>query len=75
MIEVTFLGTGSGIPSLKRNHAAIVLEHSTNEREAILFDCGEGTQKQFMKEDFYYSLACRSFRRTDSFDPIYELGR
>jgi len=49
MIEVTFLGTVSGIPSLKRNHPAIVLEYSSDERETILFDCGEGTQKQFMK--------------------------
>lgn len=49
MIEVTFLGTVSGVPTTKRNHPAIVLEHSTDEREVLLFDCGEGTQKQFMR--------------------------
>lgn len=49
VIEITFLGTVSGIPSLERNHPAIVLEHSTDEREVLLFDCGEGTQKQFMR--------------------------
>jgi ribonuclease Z len=49
MIEVTFLGTVSGIPSLDRNHPAIVLEYSSDEREVFLFDCGEGTQKQLMR--------------------------
>lgn len=49
MIEITFLGTVSGIPSLERNHPAIVLEYSSDEREVLLFDCGEGTQKQFMR--------------------------
>jgi ribonuclease Z len=49
MIEITFLGTVSGIPSLDRNHPAIVLEYSSDEREVLLFDCGEGTQKQLMR--------------------------
>ncbi|MEM5793485.1 MAG: MBL fold metallo-hydrolase, partial [Candidatus Aenigmatarchaeota archaeon] len=49
MIAITFLGTVSGIPSLNRNHSSIVLEHFTDEREVLLFDCGEGTQKQLMK--------------------------
>ncbi len=48
------LGTVSGIPSLNRNHPAIVLEYSTEEREVLLFDCGEGTQKQFMKSDISF---------------------
>jgi ribonuclease Z len=51
MIVITFLGTVSGIPSLNRNHSAIVLEHFTDERKVFLFDCGEGTQKQLMKSD------------------------
>jgi ribonuclease Z len=46
MIEITFLGTVSGIPTTKRNHPAIVLEYSSYERDVLLFDCGEGTQKQ-----------------------------
>lgn len=49
MIIVTFLGTGSGIPSIKRNHSAIALEYFTDYRDVLLFDCGEGTQKQLMK--------------------------
>jgi ribonuclease Z len=48
MIEVTFLGTVSGIPTTKRNHPAIVLDYYSDERETLLFDCGEGTQKQLM---------------------------
>jgi len=49
MIIVTFLGTVSGIPSLKRNHPAIALEYFSDYRDVLLFDCGEGTQKQLMK--------------------------
>lgn len=49
MIEITFLGTVSGIPSKKRNHPAIVLEYFGEEKATLLFDCGEGTQLQLMK--------------------------
>jgi ribonuclease Z len=49
MIIVTFLGTVSGIPSIKRNHPAIALEYFSDYRDVLLFDCGEGTQKQLMK--------------------------
>ncbi len=40
-ITVTILGTGSGIPSVSRWHAAVALSF---EGENILFDCGEGAQ-------------------------------
>src|SRR3989338_19168 len=46
MIDIIFLGTGSSIPTLRRNHPAILLKYKA---EAMLFDCGEGTQKQFRK--------------------------
>lgn len=49
MIEITFLGTVSGIPTPDRNHAAIILEYYGEKKSTILFDCGEGTQKQLMK--------------------------
>lgn len=49
MIQVTFLGTVSGIPSKDRNHPAIILEYFGEEKETLLFDCGEGTQKQLMQ--------------------------
>lgn len=48
MIEITFLGTVSGIPSKDRNHPAIVFEYYEEGKDTLLFDCGEGTQKQLM---------------------------
>lgn len=45
-INVTFLGTGSSIPTERRSHTATLLKYK---REMILFDCGEGTQRQFRK--------------------------
>lgn len=43
MIQITFLGTGSMMPTKQRNHSAIVLSYQA---ENILMDCGEGTQRQ-----------------------------
>ena len=45
-INLTFLGTGSSIPTARRNHPAILLKYKA---ENILIDCGEGTQRQFRK--------------------------
>lgn len=45
-INITFLGTGAAVPSLKRRHPAILLQYKG---EYILFDCGEGTQLQMQK--------------------------
>ena len=45
-IKLTFLGTSAQIPTAKRNHTAILL---TYDKENILVDCGEGTQRQFRK--------------------------
>lgn len=47
-IKITFLGTGSAIPSPTRNHTAILAQFSN---ESILIDCGEGTQLQFRKAE------------------------
>lgn len=46
MIKITFLGTSDAIPSAKRNHTSILLNY---QKENILIDCGEGTQRQFRK--------------------------
>ncbi|MDP3990140.1 MAG: ribonuclease Z [archaeon] len=43
MTTVTFLGTGCMQPTKQRNHAGILLSSGT---ENILFDCGEGIQRQ-----------------------------
>lgn len=45
-INITFLGTGAAIPSLKRRHAAILFHYGPDN---FLFDCGEGTQLQMEK--------------------------
>ncbi len=42
-MEITFLGTGSMLPTKERNGTAVLL---TYRDQGILFDCGEGTQKQ-----------------------------
>ena len=46
IIELTFLGTASAIPTRLRNHTSIIIKISNR---MILFDCGEATQKQIMK--------------------------
>ncbi|XP_037228351.1 zinc phosphodiesterase ELAC protein 1-like [Falco rusticolus] len=46
LMDITFLGTGSAYPSPTRGASALVLHR---EGECWLFDCGEGTQTQFMK--------------------------
>ncbi|PIN87671.1 ribonuclease Z [Candidatus Woesearchaeota archaeon CG10_big_fil_rev_8_21_14_0_10_32_24] len=44
MIKITFLGTGCMQPTKQRNHSAILFSYKG---ENLLFDCGEGTQRQF----------------------------
>ncbi len=46
MIRVTFLGTGGALPSVIRNVSGLMIER---EGEPLLFDCGEGTQRQMMR--------------------------
>lgn len=45
-INITFLGTGAAVPSLKRRHPAILFHYGP---DYFLFDCGEGTQLQMEK--------------------------
>lgn len=42
-MQLIFLGTSSMVPTKERNHTSIFFSY---EKEGILFDCGEGTQKQ-----------------------------
>jgi len=47
-VELYFLGTNAGVPSLQRNVTSIGLR-LLDERKALwLFDCGEGTQHQIL---------------------------
>jgi ribonuclease Z len=43
-INITFLGTSGAIPTKSRNHTGIFINYKD---ENILFDCGEGIQRQF----------------------------
>jgi ribonuclease Z len=45
-MRVTFLGTAGALPSVDRAPSAVLLER---EGERLLFDCGEGTQRQMMR--------------------------
>ena len=44
-MEITFLGTSSAVHSFERNHPSIVLKAFG---EVMMFDCGEGTQRQLI---------------------------
>ena len=46
MIRLTFLGTSAAAPTLSRNLPAIALKRAG---DLMLFDCGEGTQRQMMR--------------------------
>lgn len=46
MIRVTFLGTAAARPTVGRNVAGICVQR---EGDLMLFDCGEGTQRQMMR--------------------------
>ncbi|MDY6775661.1 MAG: ribonuclease Z [Halobacteria archaeon] len=46
MLRVTFLGTGGSIPTTERNPSGVMVEM---EGDLLLFDCGEGIQRQMMK--------------------------
>lgn len=45
MVEVIFIGTSAGVPSKDRGMPSIAIHAN----ELLLFDCGEGTQRQMMK--------------------------
>jgi ribonuclease Z len=46
MLSVTFLGTSAAIPTIDRNVAGLAVQR---EGETLLFDCGEGNQRQMMR--------------------------
>ncbi|MCK4730202.1 MAG: ribonuclease Z [Candidatus Aenigmarchaeota archaeon] len=48
-IEFTFLGTGTAVPTLRRNHPGVHLLHQSKTAHSMLFDCGEGAQIQLQK--------------------------
>lgn len=54
MLGVTFLGTGAACPTVERNVSGLAV---MREGETILFDCGEGTQRQMMRYGVGFSFS------------------
>jgi ribonuclease Z len=50
-MEVVFLGTGASWPTAERGLSCVAVKRGA---EVILFDCGEGTQRQFQKSALSY---------------------
>lgn len=59
-MEITFLGTSSGVPTRSRNVSSIALR-LPQKAEFWLFDCGEGTQHQLLRSDVKLSQIRRIF--------------
>lgn len=59
-MQITFLGTSSGVPTRSRNVSSIALR-LPQRPEIWLFDCGEGTQHQFLRSDLKVSQISRIF--------------
>lgn len=53
MIRVTFLGTSASRPTVGRNVSAVMINRKG---ELLLFDCGEGTQRQMMRFQTGFSI-------------------
>ena len=53
-LTVRFLGTSASRPTVERNVTAITI---IREGETLLFDCGEGTQRQMMRYGTSFALA------------------
>ncbi len=54
MLSVTFLGTSAARPTVERNVSAVAL---VREGETLLFECGEGTQRQMMRYGVSFALS------------------
>jgi len=54
MLSVTFLGTSAARPTVERNVSGVAL---VREGETLLFECGEGTQRQMMRYGVSFALS------------------
>lgn len=59
-MEITFLGTSSGVPTRSRNVSSVALR-LPQRAEIWLLDCGEGTQHQLLRSDLKNSQISRIF--------------
>src|SRR5207244_5446153 len=54
MLSVTFLGTSAARPTVEPNVSAVALQRGA---ETLLFECGEGTQRQMMRFGVSFALS------------------
>lgn len=59
-MQITFLGTSSGVPTRSRNVSSVALR-LPQRAELWLFDCGEATQHQIIRSDIKISNLSRIF--------------
>lgn len=57
-LRVTFLGTGGTFPTRARNTPSVIL---TRPGESLMFDCGEGTQRQLLDAPVSFMKITRIF--------------
>ena len=71
-LRITFLGTSGTVPSVNRNPSAILIQYGGDK---ILFDCGEGTQRQMMiaKTGFNIKAVFITHMHTDHFIGVFGL--
>ena len=53
-LSVRFLGTSAARPTVERNVSSLAV---IREGETLLFDCGEGTQRQMMRYGISFALS------------------
>ena len=59
-LQITFLGTSSGVPTRSRNVSSLALR-LPQRAEVWLFDCGEGTQHQLLRSELKIGQSRRIF--------------
>lgn len=59
-MQITFLGTSSGVPTRARNVSSVAVRLAQR-AEVWLLDCGEGTQHQLLRSDLKISQIRRIF--------------
>lgn len=57
-LDLIFLGTGGSWPTVQRNVTSVAIKRGG---EVLLFDCGEGTQRQIQKSSLSYMQISKIF--------------
>ncbi len=57
-LRIIFLGTGGSWPTVQRNVSSVAVKRGS---EILLFDCGEGTQRQFQRSNLSYMQISKIF--------------